>query len=269
MGCSAWTEEVTWYVTYWHYGSSALWRSCASSKIVKRCSIDSTAQIELSCTKATCRSHRVRSRAGVTCRGHMEGSRAGGMRVAQGDLHLQMGGVIIVQTLQVKRRCQFVVRLKPNKCYQGLLCYLSSYINLLNIRLCGWLQAPGRFQTFSPWSRTLADSGPCLILEVIVIVLVFVWSIGRHHSWLCHIVVLDCLVDCSVRCPIAFGLTEPSVSIVYSLILDFWSFNCSWPIVRPIAQSFAVSPNRYFWSVAQLLLAYCLACCSIIFGFYV
>ena len=37
--------------------------------------------------------------------------------------------------LRVKRRCQLVVRLKANKCYQELLCYLSSYINFLNIRL--------------------------------------------------------------------------------------------------------------------------------------
>ena len=46
-----------------------------------------------------------------------------------------MGGVITVQTLRVKRRCQLVIRLKANKCYQELLCFLSSYINLLNIKL--------------------------------------------------------------------------------------------------------------------------------------
>ena len=51
------------------------------------------------------------------CRGYGVKSRAGGMRVGQGDLHLQIGGVIIVQTLQVKRGCQLVVRLKANKCY--------------------------------------------------------------------------------------------------------------------------------------------------------
>ena len=235
---------------------------------MKRCSIDSTPRIELRCTKATCRSQRVRSRAGVTCKGHVEESRAGDMRVARGDLHLWICRVITVQTLRVKCRCQLVVKLKANKCYQRLLCYLSSYINLLNIRLCGRLQAPGRFQTFSPWSRTLADFGPCLILEVIVIVLVFVWSIGRHHSWLCRTIVLDRSVDCLVKRPIAFGLTEPSVSIVRSLIFDLWSFDHSWPIIRPIAQSFAVSPNRCPWSVAQLLLVYRLACCSIVFGLY-
>ena len=41
--------------------------------------------------------------------------------------------------LRVKRRCQLVVRLKANKCYQELLRYLSSYINLLNIKLFAWV----------------------------------------------------------------------------------------------------------------------------------
>ena len=68
-----------------------------------------------------------------------------------------MGGVLTVRTLQEsKRRCQLVVRLKVNKCYQKLLCPLSFYIKLLNILnlqgLRGWLQASGRFQTSSPWS---------------------------------------------------------------------------------------------------------------------
>ena len=70
---------------------------------------------------------------------------------------------------------------------------------------------------------------------MIVIVLVFVRSIVRHHSWLCRIVVLDRSVDCLVRRPIAFGLTEPLVSIVCSLILDLWSFDRSRSIVWPVA----------------------------------
>ena len=77
-----------------------------------------------------------------------------------------------------------------------------------------------------------------------------------------------CLFDCSIRRPIVFGLTEPSVSIVHSLILDLWLFDRSRPIVWPIAQSFAVSPNRCPWSVTQLLLAYFLACRSIVLGLY-
>ena len=73
---------------------------------------------ELRCTKATCRGHGVRSHAEVLCRG---------MQVARSDLHLWIDRVIIVRILWVKRKCQLVVRLKANKCYQELLCYLSSY----------------------------------------------------------------------------------------------------------------------------------------------
>ena len=79
------------------------------------------------------------SRGDVTCRGNVQGSRARGIQVARSDLYLWMGGVITVQTLWIKRRCQLVVRLKANKYYQKLLRYLSSYINLLNIRLCSSL----------------------------------------------------------------------------------------------------------------------------------
>ena len=35
----------------------------------------------------------------------------------------------VTDFLRVKRRCQLVVRVKANKCYQELLRYLSSYIN--------------------------------------------------------------------------------------------------------------------------------------------
>ena len=72
-GCWTWTEKLTWYVTCWHYGSLALWRSCAFGETVKRCSINSTPRIEFSCTKATYRSHGVRSRARVTEWGHVQG----------------------------------------------------------------------------------------------------------------------------------------------------------------------------------------------------
>ena len=51
-------------------------------------------------------------------------------------------------------RMSVVVRLKANKYYQGLLCSLSFYINLLNLlNLQGFrhrLLARGRFQTSSP-----------------------------------------------------------------------------------------------------------------------
>ena len=156
-GCPAWTEEVMWCVTCWHYESSALQKSCTFGKIVKRYSIDSTPQIELGCTKPTCRGHGVRSRAGVRCKGHEEGSRAGGIQVARGDLHLQIVGVITVQTFWVKCRCQLVIRLKANKCYQGLLCSLSSFINLLVSDLCLDLWPLYRYY----------------------------WQCNRYHPWVC------------------------------------------------------------------------------------
>ena len=110
-GYSAWTEEVTWYVTCWYYRSLALQKSCAFGEILKRCSIDSTPQIELSCTRATCRGHGVRSRAEFTCRGCVQG-------ICRSDLHLRMGGGFnSANSFKVKRRCQLVVRLKANKYY--------------------------------------------------------------------------------------------------------------------------------------------------------
>ena len=92
------------------------------------------------------------------------------MRVTQSDLHLQMGGVVTVQTLRVKRRCQLVVRLKANKCYQKLLCYLSSYINLLNL-LNLKASAVGSWPLAG--SRPLAPDPDLRPLAVLVLVLVF------------------------------------------------------------------------------------------------
>ena len=81
---------------------------------------------------------------------------------------------------ELEHRCQLVVRLKVNKCYQELLCSLSSYINPLNLLnlqgLRNQLQAPGRFQISSPWSRSLTNSD---LKGVLVLVLVFVQSLGQ------------------------------------------------------------------------------------------
>ena len=175
-----------WYITFWYYGSSVLWKSCAFGKIVKRYSINSTPQIELSCTKATCRSHKVRSRARVTCRGHVEGSRAGRMRVAHGDLHLQIGEVITVQTLRVKRRCQLVVRLKANKSYQELLRSLSSYINFLNIRLCLGLyslrKCYWRYNRYHLQGCRDCIAGHIALIALTISVIVSLWSLWPNRS---------------------------------------------------------------------------------------
>ena len=129
--CSAWTEEVTWYVTCWHYRSLALRKSCVFSKTVKRCSIDSTPGIELSCTKVTCRGHGVRSCAGVTKWGHVQGPRVG--VTCRGHASYPEWSAFIngwsynnADSLRVKHGCQLIVRLKAIKFYKGLLFYLSS-----------------------------------------------------------------------------------------------------------------------------------------------
>ena len=44
--------------------------------------------------------HMQGSRREVMCKGHEVKSCTGGMQVAQSDLHLRMGGVIMVRTLQ-------------------------------------------------------------------------------------------------------------------------------------------------------------------------
>ena len=229
----------------WHYGSLALQRICAFGKIVKKCSIGSTPQIELSCTKATCRSQRMSSHAKVTCRGYMELSRARGMRVAQSDLHLQMGGVITVQTLWVKRGCVLVVRLKANKCYQELLCYLSSYINLLNIRLCLGL-----------W-----PSRKCY------------WRCNRYHPRVCpdriagHIALIASLWP--YRWLYRFdrialiALIALTVSLVVSLIASLWSlwFSCSevfsaFGIILTICSSNCERPKTEFTALMNHALTF-------------
>ena len=133
---------------------------------------------------------------------------------------------------EFKRRCQLVVRLKANKCYQELLCFLSSYINLqilLNLQgFRGQLLAPGRFQTSSPWSRSLTNSdfkgGVCTYTRVWPIVWSIVWSVDCNPialKWVaCFVAIwlfldeslnLGCLVSqwfsiiclCELSCPLA------------------------------------------------------------------
>ena len=113
------------------------------------------------------------SRGEITCMA----SRAGGMRVARGDLHLQMSGVIIVQILQVKRRCQLVIRLKVNKCYQGLLCYLSFYIN--DVTTPGFV--PIVLQTILLWFYHSGRIVDCIALIVFVFGSVFYFWYCSHH----------------------------------------------------------------------------------------
>ena len=86
-------------------------------------------------TKATCRGHGLRLRARVMCRGHVQGACAKGMQIAWSNLHLEIGGVIMVHTLWIKYRCQLVIRLKAIKYKKDISCYLFSSINLLDHRI--------------------------------------------------------------------------------------------------------------------------------------
>ena len=64
----------------------------------------------------------------------MQGSRAGATLITRSALHLQIGGVIIVRTLQVKCRYQLVVKLKAIECYERLLYYLSFLYHFLDFK---------------------------------------------------------------------------------------------------------------------------------------
>ena len=144
----------------------ALQKSCAFGKIVKRYSIDSTPQIEQNRTK-------------VTCRGSGMRSRTGGMWVARDDLHLRMGGVIIVLTLCIKRRCQLVVRLQANKCYQELLRFLFSYINLINIKL--FAQVPGLCVSAT---GNVTFTTPGFVLIVLLVISLWLYCSGRSVDYI-------------------------------------------------------------------------------------
>ena len=220
---SVWTEEVTWYVTCWHYGSLAPQKSYAFGKTMKKCSIDSTPRVEMSCTKVTCRSHGVRSRAGVR-------SCAGGMQVARGDLYLQMGGVIIVQTLWIKCRYQLVVKLKANKCYQELLCYLSSYIN--NVTTSGFLLIVSL--TISLWLLWpycwpyCFDCSDCIANHIVLIVLL------QSYYWLQRF-------NCSNR--IVWSHCFNCIALAILLIALLWLY-CSDRIICIISPQSPSGPKR-------------------------
>ena len=165
--------------------------------------------------------------AGVTCKSHVQGLYAGIICKSHIQRSYKLPGAICIykwtefnstESLRVKYRCQLVVRLKANNCYQELLCYLSSYINSLNIRLCSRLQAFSRFQIFSLWSRTHNSFSPYPTLLVIIILLAFFQSIVCNYFFFAkELFLIVYLVNCLVKHPIAFSLTKPLASVVYSL----------------------------------------------------
>ena len=142
-----------------------------------------------------------------------------------------------------------VVRLKANKCYQGLLCYLSSYINFLNIKLCGWLQAPSWFQTFSPQSRTHTGSR---ILAVLVLILVFgqlffgkVCCNPITLKWVAHFVAIQpySAFGCSIILGLLFGL---SVNRLFLIL-----FVCNFSPLRNYSRLSSTSPSSHLLSLSS------------------
>ena len=69
-------------------------------------------------------------------------------------------------SLRIKRRCQLVVKLKANKYYQELLCYLFFYINFLNIKL---------FARISSLCVSATDNLPTPGLILIVLLAILFW----------------------------------------------------------------------------------------------
>ena len=120
------------------------------------------------------------------------------MWVGQGDLHLRMGRVITVQTFQIKCRCQFVVKLKANKCYQESLRFLFSYINLLNIRF--FAQVSGLCVSTT---GDVTVTTPRFVLVVSLVILLWLHRSGRIVNCIAliasdHIVVCITLIILTV-----------------------------------------------------------------------
>ena len=96
---------------------------------------------------------------------------------------------------RIKYRCQLVVRLKANKCYQKLLGYLSSYTKLLNIRL------------FARVSSVCVSVTNNIIVTTpgFVLIVLLIWSFWLYCSG--HIV--DCIA---------------LIALTVLLIVLFWLF---------------------------------------------
>ena len=90
---------------------------------MKRYSIDSTPQVELSSIKPIYKSLGVTSRAGDMCKGHVQGF----VNYPERSAFTNRWGCNSEDSLKVKYRCQFIVKLKAIKCFEELLCYLSFY----------------------------------------------------------------------------------------------------------------------------------------------
>ena len=143
-----------------------------------------------------------------------------------------------------------VVRLKANECYQELLRYLSSYINLLNQQasLVGSRPLAGS-KTLAPDSELSPVLDLVPMLAVIVIVLVFVQTFA-----------------------IILGFAEQSFSIVWLIFRLDVRLRSASPSRRSrlfihsafVVRSFLALINKCSRSVVRSFLVYCLACRSIV-----
>ena len=174
---------------------------------MKRCSIDSTPRIEWAAQ---------RPRAGVTGWDHVQGSRAGSMRVARSDLYLRMGGVITMHTLRVKRICQLVVRLKANKCYQELLCYLSFYINNITDTTPGVVLIVLLVISLrSLWPYCWLYCFDRIALAVLLIALLWLYRFGR---------ILNCITLIVLFWPYCWLHCFDRIALAVLLIVSLWLY---------------------------------------------
>ena len=114
--------------TPWFFNAS---KSCAFGETLKMYLINSTPWVGLNW---------VRSRTGVTWVTRSDKCSPGTGKAVRGID--KSDGFKVRAFLRVKCMCQLIVKLKAIECYRELLCYLSSYINLLIIRLFARVSKP-------------------------------------------------------------------------------------------------------------------------------
>ena len=107
----------------------------------------------------------------VTCRGHVsyqEKSAFTGWRGIVGR-NGKSDGFNVRASLRAKHRYQLIVRLKANKCYQELFCYLSSYKFLVLDSSSGlWSSCRYYWQCNRYYSRVCLD---CIVGHIALIAL--------------------------------------------------------------------------------------------------
>ena len=106
--------------------------------------------------------------------------------------------------MESKRRCQLVVRLKANKCYQELLCYLSSHIGL-------------PINCLFSFTCLINRSYSCSIVHIFdqSIVRVFVWSFTCLINRLVFVQSFTCSIN---RLYSFYRASRPRQAVGYSVL---------------------------------------------------